>query len=198
VAGALHAHTLRTQQQRNMDRLLAASGLKPHRPELKPPDCIARYVVVKHSWRGKYKRIVCITPTALYTQNPEGRLVLTNSYVFAAGGDSDIESVALGGDDQEFTLGARQDGKVRAVVRARRFERVSGAGGSAAAAAAQRLATDAVAAALALDCVASTTARIRPSTQLLEPYAHARGHQRNAHRASTSPSSSAACTGRCC
>jgi hypothetical protein len=65
-----------------MDRLL--SGLKPHRPELKPPDCIARYVVVKHSWRGKYKRIVCITPSALYTQNPEGRLVVTNSYAFAA------------------------------------------------------------------------------------------------------------------
>lgn len=64
-----------------MDRLL--SGLKP-RPELKPPDCIARYVVIKHSWRGKYKRIVCITPSALYTQNPEGRLVVTNSYVFAA------------------------------------------------------------------------------------------------------------------
>lgn len=65
-----------------MDRLL--SGLKLHsRPELKPPDCIARYVVVKHSWRGKYRRIVCITPSALYTQNPEGRLVVTNSYVFA-------------------------------------------------------------------------------------------------------------------
>jgi hypothetical protein len=67
-----------------MDRLL--SGFKPHRPELKPPDCVARYVVVKHSWRGKYRRIVCITPSALYTQNPEGRLVVTNSYVFAAVG----------------------------------------------------------------------------------------------------------------
>lgn len=29
------------------------------------------------------------------------------------GGDSDIDSVTLGADDQEFTLGARQDGKVR-------------------------------------------------------------------------------------
>lgn len=91
-----------------MDRLL--SGLRAHRPELKPPDCLARYVVVKHSWRGKYRRIACVTPTALYTQSPEGRLVVTNSYAFG-GGESDIESVSLGSDGQEFTLSARQDGK---------------------------------------------------------------------------------------
>lgn len=92
-----------------MDRLL--SGLRAHRPELKPPDCVARYVVVKHSWRGKYRRIACLTPAALYTQSPEGRLVVTNSYAFGAGGESDIEGVALGADGQEFTLSARQDGK---------------------------------------------------------------------------------------
>jgi DnaJ family protein C protein 13 len=77
-----------------MDRLLAASGLKAQRPELKPPDCIARYVVVKHSWRGKYKRIVCITPTALYTQNQEARMVVTNRYAFAAvSGDGPVAMV---------------------------------------------------------------------------------------------------------
>ena len=56
------------------------------RPEQKPPDCISRYLVHKTSWRGRYKRILCITPTAIHTQNPEGRLVLTNTYAFAGAG----------------------------------------------------------------------------------------------------------------
>ena len=96
-----------------MDKLF--SGRR--RPEQKPPDCVSRYLVVKHSWRGKYKRILCITPTAIHTQNPEGRLVLTNTYVFAGAGEADVESVTLGADDAEsFVLSARQDKRVRAVV----------------------------------------------------------------------------------
>lgn len=89
-----------------MDKLL---GRRP-RPELKPPDCVARYICVKHSWRGKYKRVFCITPGSVLTQNPERTLVLTNTYVFS--GESDIDSVSLGSDDFEFVISARQDKKV--------------------------------------------------------------------------------------
>lgn len=80
------------------------------KPQLKPPDTLSRYVVTKHAWYKAYKRIFCITPSAVHTQNPERTLVLTNSYSFA--GDSDIESVTLGGDDFEFVISARQDKKV--------------------------------------------------------------------------------------
>jgi hypothetical protein len=65
-----------------MERLL--SGLRHARPEVKPADCVARYVVVKHSWRGKYKRVLCITPTAVHTQNPEAHLAITNTFTFGA------------------------------------------------------------------------------------------------------------------
>ncbi|KAF8069423.1 GRV2 [Scenedesmus sp. PABB004] len=88
-----------------MDRLLGRRA----RPELKPPDCLARYVTTKHAWYKRYRRIFCITPSAVHTQNPERTLLLTNSYAFA--GDSDIESVALGADEFEFVITARQDKK---------------------------------------------------------------------------------------
>lgn len=80
------------------------------KPQLKPPDTLSRYVVTKHAWYKAYKRIFCITPTAIHTQNPERTLVLTNSYTFV--GDSDIESVTLGSDEFEFVISARQDKKV--------------------------------------------------------------------------------------
>lgn len=84
---------------------------RKQRPELKPPDCVGRYVTTKHSWYKKYKRIFCITPSAVHTQNPERGQQLTNSYSFT--GDADIESVLLGTDDYEFVLSARQDKRVR-------------------------------------------------------------------------------------
>lgn len=80
------------------------------KPQLKPPDTLSRFVVTKHAWYKAYKRIFCITPTAIHTQNPERTLVLTNSYSFV--GDSDIESVTLGSDEFEFVISARQDKKV--------------------------------------------------------------------------------------
>lgn len=95
-----------------MDKLLGRKA----RPELKPPDTLARYVCVKHAWYKKYRRIFCITPSAIHTQNPERTLVLTNSYSFV--GDSDVESVALGGDEFEFVISARQDKRVRGLLHA--------------------------------------------------------------------------------
>lgn len=78
-----------------------------------PTDAIARYLCTKHSWRGKYRRLLCITPTALVTVKPDN-LVVTNSWQLDD--DADIDSISIGsfqhGDEQEFTIQARQDKKV--------------------------------------------------------------------------------------
>lgn len=91
-----------------MDVLL---GRKP-KATLKPPNCLARYAVTKHNqWRGKYRRVLCVTPDELISLNPELNMAVTNSYSFV--GDSDIESITVGGGDEEgdFTISARQDKK---------------------------------------------------------------------------------------
>ncbi|KAG0474761.1 hypothetical protein HPP92_014447 [Vanilla planifolia] len=89
-----------------------ASG--PAVPE--EPEYLARYMVVKHSWRGRYKRILCISTSAITTLDP-ATLAVTNSYDVL----SDYEGAApvLGrGDDgggassvQEFTLSVRTEGR---------------------------------------------------------------------------------------
>lgn len=80
-------------------------------PGQKPPDCIGRYMVTKHSWRGTYPRVMAITLTAVHTQDPGRALALTNSYSLV--GDSpDIDGISLGPDPQDFTLSARQDARV--------------------------------------------------------------------------------------
>ncbi|KAG2494521.1 hypothetical protein HYH03_007288 [Edaphochlamys debaryana] len=83
-------------------------------PHSKPDNTLARYVVTKHSWRGRYRRIMCILPDAIVTQNPDSGMAVTNAYSF--GGDADIDGilVGLGGGgeaDGEFTISARQDKK---------------------------------------------------------------------------------------
>lgn len=51
-----------------------------------------------------------LTPTAVFTQHPES-LSVTNSWSFV--GDPDIDGVAVSSSDpEEFTISARQDGKV--------------------------------------------------------------------------------------
>jgi DnaJ family protein C protein 13 len=66
----------------------------------------------KHSWRGKYRRVFCITPGAVITQHPD-TLAVTNTYAFLE--ESDVENILVGGnigDEQDFTLNARQEKKV--------------------------------------------------------------------------------------
>ncbi|XP_074576518.1 dnaJ homolog subfamily C GRV2-like [Curcuma longa] len=76
------------------------------------PEYLARYLVIKHSWRGRYKRILCISSNAIITLDPT-TLAATNSY----DAPEDFEGAApvLGrGDDvgsQEFTVSVRTDGK---------------------------------------------------------------------------------------
>lgn len=79
-----------------------------------PPDCIARYLCTKASWRGKYRRVLCITSNCITTQHPDS-LTITNKWDFTA--DTDIDGVSApssNADEQEFVLSVRQDKKVPA------------------------------------------------------------------------------------
>ncbi|KAG6536280.1 hypothetical protein ZIOFF_001331 [Zingiber officinale] len=92
---------------------LAAQASAPSGPGVpEEPEYLARYLVIKHSWRGRYKRILCISSNAIITLDPT-TLAATNSY----DAPEDFEGAApvLGrGDDvgsQEFTVSVRTDGK---------------------------------------------------------------------------------------
>lgn len=73
-------------------------------------DYLARYLVTKHSWRGRYKRILCISQVSIVTLDP-ATLNVTNSYEVL----NDFEGAApfFGRDDNanEFTISVRTDGR---------------------------------------------------------------------------------------
>lgn len=82
---------------------------------LEEPEYVCRYTVTKHSWRGKYKRIFCISPTQILTLDPV-TLATTNEYDIA----TDFEGAALvaGGRQDplqqhalEFTINVRNEGR---------------------------------------------------------------------------------------
>ncbi|XP_038711380.1 dnaJ homolog subfamily C GRV2 isoform X1 [Tripterygium wilfordii] len=77
---------------------------------LEEPEYLARYLVIKHSWRGRYKRILCISSFSIITLDPN-TLAVTNSYDVA----SDFEGATpiIGRDDNsnEFNVNLRTDGK---------------------------------------------------------------------------------------
>jgi hypothetical protein len=78
----------------------------------RPTDSLARFVVTKLSWRGSYKRILSITPSAVVTQYAD-TLSVTNSWAYA--GDHDLAAIEVGGEHAEggiFTLHFRRDKKV--------------------------------------------------------------------------------------
>ncbi|XP_073157556.1 dnaJ homolog subfamily C GRV2 isoform X2 [Henckelia pumila] len=74
------------------------------------PEYLARYTVIKHSWRGRYKRILCISSYSIITLDPNS-LSVTNSYDVG----SDFESAApiIGRDENsnEFSISVRTDGR---------------------------------------------------------------------------------------
>ncbi|XP_056693148.1 dnaJ homolog subfamily C GRV2 isoform X2 [Spinacia oleracea] len=80
----------------------------PHVAE--EPEYLARYLVVKHSWRGRYKRILCFSNVGIITLDPS-TLSVTNSY--DVGNDFEGASPILGRDENsvEFNLNVRTDGK---------------------------------------------------------------------------------------
>ncbi|XP_021903144.1 dnaJ homolog subfamily C GRV2 [Carica papaya] len=78
---------------------------------IEEPEYLARYLVVKHSWRGRYKRILCISSVSIITLDPS-TLSVTNSYDVA----SDFESATpiVGRDEynpSEFNISVRTDGR---------------------------------------------------------------------------------------
>ncbi|KAK9807966.1 hypothetical protein WJX73_008492 [Symbiochloris irregularis] len=90
-----------------VDRVYNQLKHKHHEGPDLPPDCIARFLCTKSSWRGRYRRIICITPSAVITQFPDS-LAVTNTWVFVE--DSDIDGISLGTSDAEepeFILSAR-------------------------------------------------------------------------------------------
>lgn len=77
-----------------------------------PPDCIGRFLCTKVSWRGKYRRVLCITTTCITTQHPDS-LITTNKWDYVS--DADIDGVSVpssSAEEQEFSLSVRQDKKV--------------------------------------------------------------------------------------
>lgn len=97
-----------------VDRVYHQLKHKQHEGSDLPPDSIARFLCTKSSWRGKYRRIICITPTSVITQFPDS-LAVTNAFSFVE--DSDIDGISLGASDAEepeFILSARTEKKVGA------------------------------------------------------------------------------------
>lgn len=90
-----------------MDHLIAV--LRTNKDPSMPPECVGRFLCTKFTWRGKYPRVLCITPTAVVTQHPDN-LAITNTWSFA--GESDIDGIAVGPGPLEFSLSARKDSRV--------------------------------------------------------------------------------------
>ncbi|CAJ1944370.1 unnamed protein product [Sphenostylis stenocarpa] len=88
----------------------ASAAVSSAPPPLEEPEYLARYMVVKHSWRGRYKRILCISSVSVLTLDPS-TLSVTNSYDVA----TDFEGAApiIGRDENsiEFNLSVRTDGR---------------------------------------------------------------------------------------
>ena len=75
---------------------------------------LGRFSVVKRSWRGRYRRLLSVTPTCLVTQQPD-TLAVTNVWRFSGDGP-DVEGVTVGapappgaGGELELTLTVRSD-----------------------------------------------------------------------------------------
>eukprot|EP00210_Caulerpa_lentillifera_P007523 g7188.t1 len=74
---------------------------------------LARYWCTKlSSWRGRYRRIFCVSLGTVSTQRDDEGLGLTNTYSFL--GDSEIESITLGKTQEEFVLMVKADKKSKA------------------------------------------------------------------------------------
>jgi DnaJ family protein C protein 13 len=73
------------------------------KPKCKPWDVLGRYAVTKHSWRGKYRRQLCITTTSVLTMDPLTQQ-LTGAWSFVD--PTDIDGISSG-DEGEFTLSVR-------------------------------------------------------------------------------------------
>lgn len=102
-----------------VDNLLHAATRRASTDGSATAHCLARFIVTKHSWRGKYRRVLCVTPTSLFTQHPEN-LQVTNVWSFVDDPDIDgmvVPPEAEGSSEHELVLSCRNDKKVRADIR---------------------------------------------------------------------------------
>ncbi|XP_022729828.1 dnaJ homolog subfamily C GRV2-like isoform X1 [Durio zibethinus] len=79
-------------------------------PPLEEPEYLARYIVIKHSWRGRYKRILCISNVAIITLDPT-TLSVTNSYDVSTDFEAATPIVGRDENSTEFNMNVRTDGK---------------------------------------------------------------------------------------
>jgi len=99
---------------RTMDSVSRGAVASTTGGAVEEPEYLARYLVVKHSWRGRYKRILCISSGGIVTLDPN-TLAVTNSY--DTGSNFDGASPLVGRDENtesvggEFTVNVRTDGK---------------------------------------------------------------------------------------
>lgn len=99
---------------RTMDSVSRGTVASTTGGAVEEPEYLARYLVVKHSWRGRYKRILCISSGGIVTLDPN-TLAVTNSY--DTGSNFDGASPLVGRDENtesvggEFTVNVRTDGK---------------------------------------------------------------------------------------
>lgn len=77
---------------------------------IEEPEYLARYLVVKHSWRGRYKRILCISNYAITTLDP-GTLSVTNSYDVSNDYEGALPIIGKDENMLEFSVNVRTDGK---------------------------------------------------------------------------------------
>ncbi|CAI5970939.1 unnamed protein product [Closterium sp. NIES-65] len=78
------------------------------------PDYAIRCYATKHSWRGRYKRVFCVSSSAIITLDPHS-LSSTNHYTLAADYEGIVVAPPLGGKEDgqqlEFTINVRTDGR---------------------------------------------------------------------------------------
>ncbi|KAK8644898.1 hypothetical protein V6N13_118759 [Hibiscus sabdariffa] len=91
-----------------MDQHRLSNAAPPSHDE--EPEYIARYFVIKHSWRGRYKRILCISNDAIITLDPS-TLAITNSYDVLTDFESALPIIGKDDNSTEFNMSVRTDGK---------------------------------------------------------------------------------------
>lgn len=79
-------------------------------PPLEEPEYLARYLVIKHSWRGRYRRILCISSVAIITLDPS-TLAVTNSYDAANDFEGAVPILGRDENSNEFSISVRTDGR---------------------------------------------------------------------------------------
>ncbi|KAL2500786.1 DnaJ-like protein subfamily C GRV2 [Forsythia ovata] len=87
----------------------SSSSSSPAAPP-EEPEYLARYMVIKHSWRGRYKRILCISTYTIVTLDP-GTLSVTNSYDVASDFEGATPIIGRDENSSEFNLSVRTDGR---------------------------------------------------------------------------------------